>query len=264
MFPVMERVALDNLLRDVAEGRISPAAAASRLRSLPFEDLEIAKIDHHRNLRTGFPEAILASGKTPNECGMIASRIVAEGDRLLVTRVDSVQAEAICSAVPAARYYDRARCVVWRDAPPDELLDGILICSAGTGDFPTAEEAAITVELMDCNPVRLYDVGVAGLHRLLDSLDTLGVARVIVVVAGMDGALPSVVAGLTSVPVIAVPTSVGYGSSFEGLAALLTMLNACAPGVSVVNIDNGFGAGYLAASILKQVEITDDVRGSAS
>jgi len=247
----MERSALSDLLGDVAEGRMSPAAAAARLESLPFEDVGVAKIDHHRDLRGGLPEVILGLGKTPEECGTIAARIVAEGDRLLATRVDAAQATAICAAVPAAMYHERARCVVWRGSRPSTRHAGVLICSAGTADTPVAEEAALTAELMDCDPVRLYDVGVAGLQRLLQSADQLRAARAIVVVAGMDGALSSVVAGLTAVPVVAVPTSVGYGAAFEGLAALLSMLNACAPGVTVVNIDNGFGAGYVAASIAK-------------
>ncbi len=246
----MERQALEELLAAVAEGRLSPLEAERRLRTLPYEDLGFAKLDHHRALRDLLPEVVLASGKTPAECRTLAERIVAEGDRLLVTRVDVAQARAIRDAVPDAVHNERARCVSWRRRP-SLGYPGVLVCSAGTADLPVAEEAALTAEMMDCAPERLVDVGVAGLHRLLDHSAQLRRARAIVVAAGMDGALASVVAGLTAVPVIAVPTSVGYGAAFEGLAALLAMLNACAPGVSVVNIDNGFGAGYLAAMIAR-------------
>ena len=236
------------LLEAVAEGRLSLTDAEARLAGFPTEDLGFARLDHQRPLRDGLPEVILASGKTPEECAQLAERIVAQGDRLLVTRANPEQAAAVRSAVPEARYHERAQCLSWRPGAAPELR-GVLICSAGTADARVAEEAAITAEMMDCVPERLVDVGVAGLHRLLAAVNQLRAARVIVVVAGMDGALPSVVAGLTSVPVIAVPTSQGYGAAFEGLAPLLAMLNACAPGVSVVNIDNGFGAGYLAATI---------------
>lgn len=254
----MERAALQALLEAVRAGGLSVAAAASRLSTLPAEDLGFARLDHQRALRDGLPEAILAQGKTPQECAQLAERIVAQGDRLLVTRADADAAAAVRRLVPAARYHERARCLTWRavtgpgsavDGPAD--VRGVLICSAGTADFPVAEEAAITAEMMDCPPERLTDVGVAGLHRLLSERATLERASAIVVVAGMDGALASVVAGLTAVPVIATPTSQGYGAAFGGLAALLGMLNACAPGVSVVNIDNGFGAGYLAATIAR-------------
>ena len=188
---------------------------------------------------------------------------MAQGDRLLVTRADAAAAAAVRRVIPEARYHERARCLTWRAVPgpgsavagrppvPRAEVRGVLICSAGTADFPVAEEAALTAEMMDCPPERLTDVGVAGLHRVLSERAALARARAIVVVAGMDGALASVVAGLTAVPVIATPTSQGYGAAFGGLAALLSMLNACAPGVSVVNIDNGFGAGYLAATIAR-------------
>ena len=244
----MEREALRVLLDEVAAGRIPPHEAAARLRTLPYEDLGFAKLDHQRALRDRLPEVVLGSGKTPEECRTVAERIVAAGDRLLVTRLDLEQARAIRAGVPDAVYHERARCLTWRSRP-SLGHPGVLVCSAGTADLPVAEEAALTAELMDCAPERLADVGVAGLHRLLDCVQQLRAATVIVVVAGMDGALPSVVAGLTAVPIIAVPTSVGYGAAFDGLAALLNMLNACATGVAVVNIDNGFGAGYLAASI---------------
>ena len=229
---------------------MSLTEAETRLAGFPMEDLGFARLDHQRPLRDTLPEVILAQGKTPQECGRLAERIVAQGDRLLVTRADPAQAAAVREAVPEARYHERARCLSWRPGPTPALR-GVLICSAGTADASVAEEAAVTAEMMDCAPERIADVGVAGLHRVLAEAPRLRAARVIVVVAGMDGALPSVVAGLTSVPVVAVPTSQGYGAAFEGLAPLLAMLNACAPGVSVVNIDNGFGAGYLAATIAR-------------
>ena len=254
----MERAALLALLEAVEAGEVSIGEAASRLSTLPAEDLGFARLDHQRPLRDGLPEAILAQGKTPDECAQLAERIVAQGDRLLVTRADAGQALAVQRAVPESRYHERARCLTWRAGPTGSdvaggttPVPGVLICSAGTSDRAVADEAAITAEMMDCVPARLTDVGVAGLHRLLSETAALERARVIVVVAGMDGALASVVAGLTAVPVIATPTSQGYGAAFDGLAPLLGMLNACAPGVSVVNIDNGFGAGYLAATIAR-------------
>ena len=266
----MERAALIALLEAVEAGRVSTAEAALRLSTLPAEDLGFARLDHQRALRDGLPEAILAQGKTAAECAQLAERIVAQGDRLLVTRADADQAAAVQRAVPEAQYHARARCVTWRAdrADPDSLrasaVHGVLICSAGTADQAVADEAAITAEMMDCVPERLTDVGVAGLHRLLSETAALERARVIVVVAGMDGALASVVAGLTAVPVIATPTSQGYGAAFGGLAPLLGMLNACAPGVSVVNIDNGFGAGYLAATIARASLGSSGEPGSAA
>ena len=247
----MDPARLQRLLEDVAAGRVDAAAAAERLRHLPFEDLGFARLDHHRALRDHLPEVVLAQGKTPAECATVAERLAAQSGRVLVTRADPAHAAAVTVALPGAVYHVRARCLVWRAAPGGAPAAGVLVISAGTADAPVAEEAALTAEFMDCCPERLFDVGVAGLHRLLANLERLRAADAIVVAAGMDGALPSVVAGLTAAPVIAVPTSVGYGAAFEGLAALLTMLNACAPGVSVVNIDNGFGAGYLAASIVR-------------
>ena len=270
----MERAALIALLEAVEAGRVSTAEAALRLSTLPAEDLGFARLDHQRALRDGLPEAILAQGKTAAECAQLAERIVAQGDRLLVTRADADQAAAVQRAVPEAQYHARARCLTWRADPgPDgsgsdglraSAVHGVLICSAGTADQAVADEAAITAEMMDCVPERLTDVGVAGLHRLLSETAALERARAIVVVAGMDGALASVVAGLTAVPVIATPTSQGYGAAFGGLAPLLGMLNACAPGVSVVNIDNGFGAGYLAATIARASLGSSGEPGSAA
>jgi NCAIR mutase (PurE)-related protein len=241
------------LLTRVHRGDLSPAEAerhlADRLRSLPFEDLGFARVDHHRSLRQGFPEVILGLGKTPAEIARIAERIVARGQTLLVTRATQEAFDAVAALVPGATYHERARVITLQqnDIPPG--FGVILVAAAGTSDLPVAEEAAITAEVMGNRVDRLYDVGVAGLHRLLREHERLRGARVIIVVAGMEGALPSVVAGLVQVPVVAVPTSIGYGANFGGLAALLAMLNSCANGVSVVNIDNGFGAGCIASLI---------------
>ena len=219
------------------------------LRLLPFKDLDFAKVDHHRDVRTGFPEVVFAQGKSPDQVASIAAEVLQASDRLLVTRASPDAFAAVRQVVPEASYDETARSIVADRRTERRTTPGVLVACAGTADLPVALEAAITAELMDCEVERLFDVGVAGLHRLLRQMPALRRAKVIVVVAGMEGALPSVVGGLASVPVIAVPTSVGYGASFEGLAALLAMLNSCAPGVGVVNIDNGFGAGYLAAMI---------------
>ena len=225
--------------------------AASRLTSQAYEDLGFAKVDHDRALRKGFPEVILGDGKTAGQVAQLAQAVLARSDRLLATRVGQEAADAVVSAVPDAVYHETARVVVVDRRGDVEPVRGVVVASAGTSDAPVAEEAALTAELMDCAVVRLVDVGVAGIHRLLDRLDVLRQASVVVAVAGMEGALPSVIGGLVSAPVIAVPTSVGYGASFGGAAALLAMLNSCAPGVAVVNIDNGFGAGYMAATIAR-------------
>src|SRR5215203_356497 len=242
-----------DLLQRVHRGDLPPADAEAilvdHLRTLPFEDLGFARVDHHRSLRQGFPEVILGLGKTPAEIACIAERIVARGQTLLVTRADPAAFAAVQALVPAATYHERARAITLQQNEIPPGLGGVLVAAAGTSDLPVAEEAAVTAEVMGNTVDRLYDVGVAGLHRLLREHNRLRRARVIVVVAGMEGALPSVVAGLVQVPVVAVPTSVGYGASFGGLAALLGMLNSCANGVSVVNIDNGFGAGCIASMI---------------
>jgi NCAIR mutase (PurE)-related protein len=244
---------LQRLLDRVAAGDISPSAAADRLsaalRAQPLEDLGFARVDHHRAARQGFPEVILGLGKTPDQIAAIATAIVGRGSSLLVTRADRAAFEAVEARVPGVIYHDLARAITRPagDVPPGRGT--IVVAAAGTSDLPVAEEAAVTAEVMGNTVDRLYDVGVAGLHRLLREHDRLAAARVIVVVAGMEGALPSVVAGLVAVPVIAVPTSIGYGASFGGLAALLGMLNSCANGVSVVNIDNGFGGGCIASQI---------------
>ncbi len=221
----------------------------AQLRDLPYQDLGFAKLDHHRALRTGFPEVVFGEGKSPDQISAIADSALNSSDRLLVTRAAPEAFAAVESVAPDATYDETARTIVVDRRAERTPVPGVLVVSAGTADLPVAREATVTAELMDCQVLELTDVGVAGIHRLLDHLETLRAARVIVVVAGMEGALPSVVGGLIEAPVIAVPTSVGYGSSFEGLAALLAMLNSCAPGIGVVNIDNGFGAGYLAAQI---------------
>ncbi len=246
----MERSSLMALLEGVRDGSVPVAEAVSALRDLPYQDLGYARLDHHRPLRTGWPEVVMGQGKTPDQIAGIVPELAGRGHPVLVTRVSPDAYRLVSGSMPSAEYHELARCIVVPSDPPLELRhEGLLIVTAGTADLPFADEAAVTAELMGCCAKRLNDVGVAGLHRLLDRLDELQAARVIVVVAGMEAALASVVSGLVSAPVIAVPTSVGYGASFDGLAALLGMLNACAPGVSVVNIDNGFGAGYLAAQI---------------
>ena len=236
------------MLEGVASGTQSIEAAIEELRLLPYEDIGFAKIDHHRALRDALPEAVLAEGKTPQQTAEIAARLAERSDRVLVTRATRETFDAVRGALPDATYHETARCIVL-DRRNDTKQPGVSVLCGGTADLPVAEEAAVTAELMGSEVRRVFDVGVAGIHRLLDHLPALHDARAIVAVAGMEGALPSVVAGLVSVPVIAVPTSVGYGASFGGIAPLLTMLNSCAAGVAVVNIDNGFGAGYLAAVI---------------
>lgn len=241
------------LLAQVASGDLPAAAAEEQLidamRASPFEDLGFARVDHHRALRQGFPEVVLGLGKTADQIAAISAEIVSRGSTLLVTRTTPAAFEAVRALVPGARFYPDARVVTYRQQDVFPGNGRILVVAAGTSDLPVAEEAVHTAELMGNDVERIYDVGVAGLHRLLGERNRLQSARVIIVVAGMEGALPSVVAGLVAVPVIAVPTSIGYGASFGGLAALLGMLNSCAAGVSVVNIDNGFGAATLASMI---------------
>ena len=244
---------LQALLEQVASGEIDAGSAHVRvleaLRARPFEDLGFARVDHHRTLRQGFPEVVLGLGKTPVQISAIAREIVASGSTLLVTRASEAAFEAVRAAVPEAIYYADAAIIALRQRDVTPGKGTILVAAAGTSDLPVAEEAVRTAELMGNTVERLYDVGVAGIHRLLGERSRLEAARVIIVVAGMEGALPSVVAGLVDVPVIAVPTSIGYGASFSGLAALLGMLNSCAAGIAVVNIDNGFGAASIASLI---------------
>ena len=249
----MTRLELKGILDQVQTGALTPEAAHSRLlqflRHAPFEDLGFARVDHHRSIRQGFPEVVFGPGKSPEQIAIISERIVAAGQNLLVTRTTAEAHRAVQIRLPSAAFHDTARTITVRLADPPPGKGTVAIAAAGTADLPVAEEAAICAETMGNMVDRLYDVGVAGLHRVLAVHDRLIAARVVIVVAGMEGALPSVVGGLVDVPVIAVPTSVGYGASFGGITALLAMLNSCASGVSVVNIDNGFGAAAIASSI---------------
>ena len=237
------------LLQQVRRGKLGVADAVERLRHLPYEDLGYAKIDHHRALRQGFPEVIFARGKTLAQVEAVVRRMLTSRANILITRGDAALYERLRQVDARTEFYELSGAIVIRQDRKIRGKGKILIVAAGTSDLPVAEEAARTAELMGNEVSRLYDVGVAGLHRLLGERERLDAARVIIVVAGMEGALPSVVAGLVSAPVIAVPTSIGYGASFGGIAALLGMLNSCASGVSVVNIDNGFGAASIASLI---------------
>ena len=243
-------------------GELGEAEVLRTLSSLPFEDLGYARIDHHRSLRKGFPEVIFAANKTPEQTAGIFERLAQSGDRVLATRVSQEAADAVRVQVPDVQYHPVSKCLTLDRCPEAKRIGNLLVICAGTSDLPVAEEAAITAGLMGARVKQVNDAGVAGIHRLLAESEALSEARVVIVVAGMEGALPSVVGGLVCVPVIAVPTSVGYGASFGGLAALLAMLNSCASGVSVVNIDNGFGAGYQAALInrLPEEEFGDRLR----
>jgi len=245
----MDQDQLRGLLEAVRSGTVDIDAAVDRMRHLPFEDLGYAKLDHHRALRHGITEVIFGKGKTPQQVSTIAGRLLDKSANLLITRADESIAAGLRARYPEAEYFPLSGAIrIWRD----RTMRGkgkLAVVSAGTSDIPVAEEAKVTAEVMGNEVDSIYDVGVAGIHRLLANSERLGEARVVVVAAGMEGALPSVVGGLVSVPVIAVPTSVGYGASFQGVAALLGMLNSCASNVTVVNIDNGFGAGYVASLI---------------
>ena len=245
----MNKEQIRQLLEQVASGNLEPDKALEQLRDVPFENLGFAHIDHHRALRTGFPEVIFGQGKTREQILSIAERIIEHGSQMLATRLAEDAAQALVERFPQAEYDTLARTVLVPapQTPPQTGL--VAVVSAGTSDLPVAREAVVTAQAMGAHVEEIYDVGVAGLHRLLAYREQLQKARVIVVVAGMEGALASVVGGLVDIPVVAVPTSVGYGASFQGVAALLAMLNSCASGVVVVNIDNGFGAGYAAALI---------------
>ena len=245
----MNPIALRKLFDQVQKKRISPDDAVERLRNLPFEDLGFAKVDHHRALRHGTPEVIFSQGKTASQVAEIFKRLADHNANVLATRATEEQFAAVAAAVPLAEYRPLARAIVVKRDRKKHGKGVVVVVSAGTSDIPVAEEAVVTAEMMGNNVQHIYDVGVAGIHRLLAHREALAKANVIVVCAGMEGALPSVVGGLVGVPVIAVPTSVGYGAAFEGLAALLGMMNSCASNVSVVNIDNGFGAGYVASLI---------------
>jgi len=247
----MQKKKLEELLESVQQGRCGVEEALRQLQHLPYEDLGFARIDHHRTLRRGFPEVVYCQSKTTEQAAAIMRRLAENGDVLATRAREEIQQE-IQKSHPHASYNPMARTIVIRHpessvcADPQKL---ILVVSAGTSDMPVAEEAAVTAEVMGNRVEKLYDVGIAGLHRLLSNRETIEKANVLIAVAGMDGALPAVLAGLVGKPVVAVPTSVGYGASFQGIGPLLTMLNACAPGIAVVNIDNGFGAGYFASMI---------------
>ena len=245
----IEPAYLRQLLEQFRDGGLSLDEMQARLRDLPYQDLGYARLDHHRPLRTGAAEVVLGRGKTPEQVAGIVNALKGRGQPVLVTKTDRAAYDCVLGATPEAEFHPLAGAIVAPGGPPPTARPGVLLITAGTADLPVAEEAALTARLMGHEPARLNDVGVAGLHRLLGQLPLIQAARVIIVAAGMEAALAGVVAGLTAAPVIAVPTSTGYGASFGGLAPLLSMLNACAPGVAVVNIDNGFGAGYLAAQM---------------
>jgi pyridinium-3,5-biscarboxylic acid mononucleotide synthase len=248
----MNPQAIETLLKEVREGRTEVSEALERLRHLPFEDLGFAKLDHHRALRTGMPEVIFAEGKTEAQVSTIFARMAQAGGNVLATRATRAVYEAVKSAEPRAEFHATARAITLEqsEAPAGKGL--VAVVCAGTSDLPVAEEAAVTARLMGNRVEVIADVGVAGIHRLLAQKETLATARVLIVCAGMEGALPTVVGGLVNAPVLAVPTSVGYGASLGGVAALLGMLNTCSPNVSVVNIDNGFGAACIASLINHQ------------
>ena len=251
----MDKKLIKKLLEDVKAGNLSIAGAMENLRDLPYEDIGYAKLDLHRSLRTGFPEVVFCQGKTGKQAAQIVEKLAKRHEKIIATRVMKDVAEIISGTVPEGKYYPEARMFVVdknrRDNNNQNSKKYIMILTGGTADIPVAEEAAITAETMGSAVERSYDVGVAGLHRLLAQKDKITRANVLIVVAGMEGALPSIVGGMVSRPVIAVPTSIGYGASFGGLSALLAMLNSCASGVAVVNIDNGFGAGYFAHLVNK-------------
>ena len=246
----MNEIVLRQILESVSKGELDLDEALARLRSLPFESLGFACIDHHRSLRKGLSEVIFGEGKSPEQIISIMERITQQGDNVLVTRLSREKSRSILERFPASTYHDEARVLTLLIHPVEQTGRGkILVISAGTSDIPVAQEAAVTAKFMGNKVETIFDVGVAGIHRLVAHAERLKEASVIIVVAGMEGALPSVVGGLVDSPIIAVPTSIGYGASFHGLAALLSMLNSCASGVVVVNIDNGFGAAYAATLI---------------
>ncbi|HEY0758085.1 MAG TPA: nickel pincer cofactor biosynthesis protein LarB [Acidisarcina sp.] len=247
----MNRESILELLNRVQAGDVSATSALDQLARLPYEDAGFAKIDHHRSLRLGLPEVIFAQGKTPEQVGEIFLRMARMGSDVLATRASVAAWDAVRELVPAADFHPIARAISLRQSTTGGDAGPIAVLCAGTSDLPVAEEAAVTAEVLGVKVMRVYDVGVAGLHRLLAQREVLDGARVVIVCAGMEGALPSVVGGLVAAPVIAVPTSIGYGAAFGGLAALLGMLNSCSPNVTVVNIDNGFGAAYVASMIVR-------------
>ena len=257
----MNRDELSELLRLVRDGELDVEEASDRLKSLPYTDLGFAMPDTHRAIRQGFSEVVMGEGKRPDDIVKIVEELASGGHNVLVTRVDAEKADEIQRLMGGMTYFERPRCLVLKQRPVENTGIGVvLVVSAGTSDLPVAEEAALVCEMMGNEVERLYDVGVAGLHRLMGHMDLVRRANVLIVVAGMEGALPSVLGGIVDRPVVAVPTSVGYGTSFGGLTALLGMLNSCAAGVCVVNIDNGFGAGYAAALINRKHNVEQENR----
>ncbi|GAA3765963.1 nickel pincer cofactor biosynthesis protein LarB [Terriglobus aquaticus] len=259
----MNPAAVLELLADVQRGSLSPEQASDRLAKLPFEDTGEARIDHHRALRTGLPEVIYAAGKTPEQVADLFARMTAAGSDVLASRATPETAAAVQALTPQAHYHQTARLISLRQTDLPATWGHVAVLCAGTSDLPVAEEAALTAEFFGTRVTRFFDVGVAGLHRLLAVRDQVLEAHCVIVCAGMEGALPSVVGGLVAVPVIAVPTSVGYGASFAGTAALLGMLNSCSPNVSVVNIDNGFGAAYSATLIARASDPRNGAKAAA-
>ncbi|HRZ86188.1 MAG TPA: nickel pincer cofactor biosynthesis protein LarB [bacterium] len=249
----MNAETLQRLLNGVAAGTVSVEKAAARLKALPFTDLGFARIDHHRALRKGFPEVVFCQGKADSHAAAIIAKLAGTGQSVLATRASAALFARVKKQVKGASYNESARTITVRAADEKSCGGAVLIVTAGTSDIPVGEEAAVTAEMMGCTVRRLYDAGVSGIHRLFHSIHELQAADVVVAIAGMEGALPSVIGGLTDRPIIAVPTSVGYGAHFGGVTPLLSMLNSCASGVTVVNIDNGFGAGYSAAMICRLI-----------
>jgi len=245
----MKKEFLEGILKDVADGKINPDEAMSKLKYLPYEDVDFAHIDHHRYLRTGYPETVFCQGKSSKQIAAIMEKLAQNNDNVFGTRATYENYEAVKKVVPDAIWYEEARIIAVRRNPVPVADTKIAIVAAGTADVPVAEEAAITAEMLGNEVMRIYDVGVAGIHRLFANLDKIRSAQAIVVVAGMEGALASVIGGLVDKPVVAVPTSIGYGAHLGGVATLLSMINSCANGVCLVNIDNGYGAGYLASMI---------------
>ena len=240
---------LSGILKNVKTGKLTVDQAIKELSVLPYEEMDFAKVDHHRNVRVGFPEVIFGRGKTVAQIASIAAAMSRHSKRILITHASPEAFTAVRAEIKDAKYNPVSKTIVVNRTPNKSPRPGITVITGGTADIPVAEEAAVTAELMGNKVEKIFDIGVAGIHRMFDNLPQIRKARVLIVVAGMEGALPGIICGLVSVPVIAVPTSVGYGASFDGLAPLLTMLNSCAPGIAVVNIDNGFGAGYLAGLI---------------
>ncbi len=249
----MDTEKLAALLNQVKEGNLPVEEAMNELKTLPFEDLDYAKVDHHRALRQGYPEVIFCQGKTVEQIRGIVAHMLEKNRTILATRAAREVYEALAPDHDNIEYNEAARIMIFGERPATDI-GKILVITAGTSDIPVAEEAALTAEIYGNRVERLFDVGVSGIHRLFSHMKLINEARVIIAVAGMEGALPSIIGGVADIPVIAVPTSVGYGANFQGLSALLTMLNTCAPGVSVVNIDNGFGAGYFASMVNRQGE----------